>query len=355
MRDLQVSQSQQYPTIEVKVDREKAGLSGVVPADVARSLVPVTSSSRFMVPIFWPDPQKGVGYQVQVQVPQQATTSTAALEAVPVKRAGGQELLLRDVAQVSPGAMPGQYDRYNMKREVSLTANMSGEDLGRVAAHVRQAVGAAGEPPKGATLEVRGQIAPMEKMLTGLGVGLLMAVGVIFLLLTANFQSLKLALITVGTAPAAVAGVAAALYFTQTSLNIQSFVGAIMAVGVAMANAILLVTFAESARHRGASANDGARDAAVARLRPILMTTCAMIAGMVPMALALGEGGQQVAPLGRAVIGGLLAATLATLLVLPALFAAIQQFAARRSPSLDPSDPESEHYLGGAKSQEPAQ
>jgi multidrug efflux pump subunit AcrB len=184
----------------------------------------------------------------------------------------------------------------------------------------------------------------MQQMLAGLGVGLLLAVAVIFLLLTANFQSPRLALVTVASAPAAVTGVVLALYFTGTSLNIQSFIGAIMAVGVAMANAILLVTFAESSRRANALAGAAAMEGAAARLRPILMTTCAMIAGMIPMALGLGEGGQQTAPLGRAVIGGLLAATLATLLVLPAIFAAVLGRASRASASLDPDDPESEHH-----------
>jgi multidrug efflux pump subunit AcrB len=344
LRDLQISQSLAYPTIEVNVDREKAGFSGVVPADVARSLIPVTSSSRFVVPNFWPDPKTGIGYQVQVQIPQRATTSAGDLETVPVNRPGQRQILVRDVAQVSPGSMPGQYDRYNMKREVGLTANVVGEDLGRVASRVGKALAAAGDPPKGATVEVRGQIVPMQQMLAGLGIGLLLAVAVIFLLLTANFQSLRLALITVASAPAAVTGVVLALYFTRTSLSIQSFIGAIMAVGVAMANAILLVTFAENSRRANATAGTAAMEGAAARLRPILMTTCAMIAGMIPMALGLGEGGQQTAPLGRAVIGGLLSATLATLLVLPAIFALILGRASRVSASLDPDDPTSEHH-----------
>jgi multidrug efflux pump subunit AcrB len=171
-----------------------------------------------------------------------------------------------------------------------------------------------------------------------------LAVVVIFLLLTAYFQSLRLALIVVLTAPAVMVGVALALTITRTTLNIQSFMGAIMAVGVAVANAILLVTFAERSRREGTAATEAAADGARHRLRPILMTSCAMIAGMVPMALAFGEGGEQTAPLARAVIGGLVAATVATLLILPSIFAMVQGHAPTRSISLDPEDPASAHF-----------
>src|SRR5205823_5879642 len=184
----------------------------------------------------------------------------------------------------------------------------------------------------------------MRQMFQGLAVGLALAVGVIFLLLTAYFQSLRLALIVVATAPTVIAGVALALAVTRTTLNIQSFMGAIMAIGVAVANAILLVTFAERGRREGMAAPEAAADGAQHRLRPILMTSFAMIAGMVPMALAFGEGGEQTAPLARAVIGGLVAATFTTLLVLPAIFALVQSRAGTKSPSLDPGDPESSHY-----------
>jgi multidrug efflux pump subunit AcrB len=231
-----------------------------------------------------------------------------------------------------------------MRRLVSLTANIGREDLGNVADQVEQALAAAGEPPRGTEVDVRGQIVPMRQMFQGLAAGLALAVVVIFLLLTAYFQSVRLALLVILTAPAVVAGVAVALAVTGTTLNIQSFMGAIMAIGVAVANAILLVTFAEEARRQGADASDAAVDGAQHRLRPILMTSFAMIAGMVPLALGLGEGGEQTAPLGRAVIGGLAAATLMTLLVLPSLFAVVQRRAGTQSASLDPEDPESVYH-----------
>jgi multidrug efflux pump subunit AcrB len=354
LRDLQYVQALDYPTVNVEIDRVRAGLSGVSVEEVSRSLVAATSSSRFVVPNYWPDPKTGIGYQVQVEIPYQQMDSIGRVETIPIQRPGAEPLLLRDVASVGPGSMPGEYDRYNMKRTVSLSANIAGEDLGRVAAHVDRAIKAAGEPPKGVTVDVRGQIAPMKEMLRGLAIGLGMAVVVILLLLTANFQSLRLAIVVVSTTPAVVAGVVLALRISGTTINLQSFMGSIMAIGVAVANAILLVTFAEHHRREGsADADEAAVEGAIGRLRPILMTSLAMIAGMTPLALGWGEGGEQSASLGRAVIGGLVAATLATLLVLPTVFAIIQGGAARRSASLDPFDPASSHFLPGAEDSTP--
>jgi multidrug efflux pump subunit AcrB len=346
LRDLQYGLSLDYPTISVEVDRERAGLSGVTAADIARSVVAATSSSRFVVPNYWPDPKTGIGYQVQVEIPYQIMDTLERIETVPIQRPGlDQQVLLRDVAQVRPGTMPGEYDRYNMKRSVSLTANIAGEDLGRVARRVGQAIQRAGAPPKGAVVDIRGQIRPMEEILGGLGIGLGMSIVVILLLLTANFQSVKLALVVVSTTPAVVAGVVVMLWLTGTTVNLQSFMGSIMSIGVAVANAILLVTFAEShRREENAGAGHAAVEGAQGRLRPILMTSCAMIAGMVPMSLGLTEGGEQSTPLGRAVIGGLIAATIATLIVLPTVFALVQGRAGRESASLDPDDPASPHY-----------
>src|SRR5436309_3365664 len=230
-----------------------------------------------------------------------------------------------------------------MQRTVTLAANIAGADLGTVAAELTRALADVGEPPPKVSVAVRGQIVPLREMLDGLRRGLLLALGVICLLLTANFQSLRLSLVVLSTAPAVVAGVALTLLLTGTTLNIQSFMGAIMAIGVAVANAILLTTFAERARVGGSSALDAAVDGARSRLRPILMTSCAMIAGMIPMAVGFGEGGEQSAPLGRAVIGGLAAATVATLVVLPSVFAIVQRHATTRSVSLDPNDPQSRH------------
>lgn len=344
LRDLGYVQSLNYPTVEVQLDRERAGMSGVTSDEVARSLVAATSSSRFVVPNFWRDPKNGVGYQVQVEIPQQRMDSVEEVSMVPVKQTSTGQLLLRDVARVTESTMPGEYDRYNMRRVVSLTANIEGEDLGRVSARIQKAIEAAGKPPRGVTVDVRGQVTPMQQMFRGLGGGMALAVVVIFLLLTAYFQSPRLALIAVATVPAVLSGVVLALAATRTTLNIQSFMGAIMAIGVAVANAILLVTFAERSRLSGMDSNSAALDGGSGRLRPILMTSFAMVAGMVPMALGLGEGGEQMAPLGRAVIGGLVFSTFATLLILPAVFAIVQRRSNTLSVSLYPFDPASRFY-----------
>jgi len=326
-------------------------------SDVSRSLVTATWSSRFVVPNYWADPNSGVSYQIQVQVPQARMDSLEQARNLPVMNRDGQGTLLRNVAKVADGTAVGQYQRYNMQRLVTVTANIAGADLGTVARQVKAALKELGPPPAGVNVAVRGQIVPLEQMLNGLRAGLLLAVVAIFLLLAANFQSLKLSFLVVVTTPAVIAGVVIMLWVTGTTLNIQSFMGAIMAIGVAVANAILLVTFAERARVGQASrlpksaslertggtpaplsAADAAVEGARSRLRPILMTSLAMVAGMVPMALGLGEGGEQTAPLGRAVIGGLALATVATLLVLPAVFTLVQGPAHRRSASLHPDD-----------------
>lgn len=348
LRDLQYSQPLDYPTIDVTVDREMAGRGGATAEDVARSLVAATSSSRFVVPNYWREPKSGIGYQVQVEVPVELMKRPADVGRVPIKNVYGNKLLLQDIATIKETKTPGGYDRYNMKRLISLMANIEGEDLGRVSTRITQAIADAGEPKVGVNVDVRGQIEPMNEMFKGLLIGLALAVLAIFLLLTAYFQSVRLALTVMATAPAVIAGVALMLVATRTTLNIQSFMGAIMAIGVATANAILLVTFAEKARRGGANPARSALDGAKHRFRPILMTSFAMIAGMLPMALALGEGGEQVAPLGRAVIGGLIAATFATLLIVPAIFAIVQGGASTASVSLDPDDPES-HFFDGAK------
>jgi multidrug efflux pump subunit AcrB len=248
------------------------------------------------------------------------------------------QINLRNVADVTQGTVLGEYDRYNMQRMLVLGANVAGEHLGGVAGQVSQAIEKVGAPPQGVNVNVRGQVVPMQEMFGGLQLGLFVAILVIFLLLAANFQSFKLSIAVVLTIPAVVAGVTVGLWITGTTINIQSLMGAIMAIGVAVANAILLVTFAERDRISGAEASHAAVTGAATRLRPILMTTCAMLAGMLPMAIGLGEGGEQSAPLGRAVIGGLSGGTFATLIILPAIFAILQGRQSRESVSLHPDD-----------------
>jgi multidrug efflux pump subunit AcrB len=333
-RDVQFGQALDYPVLQVDVDRERAGQLGVTADDVGRSLVAATSSSRFVQPIYWADPNSGIAYQVQVEVPQHAMRSVQDLLNVPVMQNGAPRPLVGDVAKVSEAVAVGEYDRYNQQRMVTVTANVSGSDLGSASREVEAALERAGDPPPGVTVSVRGQLAPMRQTLDGLQSGLGLAVVAIFLLLAAYFQSLRMALIIIAVIPAVLAGVAIGLLLTGSTLNVQSFMGAIMAIGVAVANAILLADFAERYRREGRPAAEAALDAATSRLRPILMTTFAMIAGMLPVAF----GAEQLAPLGRAVIGGLAAATLTTLFVVPSIFAMVQARAGTKSPSLDPDE-----------------
>mgnify|MGYP005811317113 CR=1 FL=1 len=322
LRDVQFGQTLDYPTLDVNVDRERAGLLGVRMADVSRSLVTSTSSSRFVVPNYWADANSGIAYQIQVQFPKALMSSAEELRNIGIPDRSGRNVLLRSVGSVAEGSAVGEYTRYNGQRTVSVTANLApGIDLGSAARLVADTIGNAGSPPAKVNVALRGQVGPMQETLGGLRGGLLVAMGAVFLLLVANFQSLRLAVAVICVLPAVMAGVAIMLLLTGTTINIQSYMGAIMAVGVAVANAILLVTFAERERLAGATAAAAAVEAGRSRLRPILMTSLAMMAGMMPMALGLGESGQQTAPLGRAVVGGLAAATLATLLVLPAVYA----------------------------------
>jgi multidrug efflux pump subunit AcrB len=340
LRDLQYEQELDYPAVKVDIDRQLAGTLGVTAEQAATSLTEATSSSRFTVPNFWADPATGVGYQVQVEVPPQRMDSLEQIRNLPVASAHGQQIDLRNIADVTTGSVIGEYDRYNMQRMLTLQANINTDDLGGVASQISKVLAKVGTPPQGVTVTMRGQVVPMEQMFSGLELGMLVAVIAVFLLLAASFQSFRLSLTVISTIPAVMAGVALALLLTRTTLNIESLIGSIMAIGVAVANAILLVTFAERRRLDGAAAQDAAELGAVSRLRPILMTSLAMVAGMLPMAIGLGESGAQSAPLGRAVIGGLLGSTFATLVVLPAVFTLFQNGRDRRSASLMPADHE---------------
>jgi multidrug efflux pump subunit AcrB len=373
LTDVHYVQSLDYPTIEIQINREMASRAGYTARDVARALVPATSSTRILEPVMWRDPNNGIGYLIQVQLPPSRVQSVQDLAQVPLPHQRGQGsargAMVGDVAVVGEGEQPGEIGRYNMRRTVSISANIQGTDLGSVARDVRKAIAEVGAPPRGVQVDIRGQVDPLEKMfgglsgtarysardyftrleswryaLEGLTLGLGLAVIAIMLMLTAYFQSLRLALTAVAAVPAVIAGSVIMLVLTGTTLNIQSFMGMIMAIGVAIANAILLVTFAEKSRRELGDAREGAVAGVRTRVRPILMTSGAMLAGMMPMALGFGEGGTQTAPLGRAVIGGLMASTLTTLLILPAVFALFMGWASTRAASLDPDDPASRHY-----------
>ena len=344
LRDLQFAQTIDTPSLEVNIDREKAGLMGVRLADAARSVVEATGSSRFILANYWADPKTGVAFQVQVQVPPAQTRSAEDLRNLPVGATGQQPVLLRSIATLKESTAVAQFDRYNMQRLATLTANYAGTDLGHLSARIDEAIAAAGKPPAKVKVDQRGQVPPLRELLNGLGAGLGIALVIVALLLAAHFQSARLAAIVLASLAVVLAGVVAGLLATGSTLNIESFIGAIMAVGVAVANSILLLTAAEEARRGGATAEAAALTAGATRLRAILMTSLAMLAGMIPMALGWSEAGSQTAPLGRAVMGGLIFGTFATLTVVPAAYAWVMGAAGRASLSVDPDDPQSPHY-----------
>jgi multidrug efflux pump subunit AcrB len=345
LRDVGFEQQLDYPTVEVEIDREKAGLSGAKVDDVAKALIMGTASTRFASLNYWIDVKTGFDYLVQLQIPPLRLERPEDIEILPLETVNPLvNLMVRDVAVVRQGVRPGEIDRDMSQRYLTLTANVEGEDMGRASRQVAEAIAAAGEPPRGVRVETLGQLPPMDEMFAALETGLAVAVFVIFVLLTAYFQSPRLALVSIGAVPGVLAGIATILYLTNTSLNIESFMGSIMCLGVSVSNSVMLVTFMDEHWKKGDRSTQAAIKGAEERLRPILMTACAMTVGMVPMALALERGSQMQAPLGRAVIGGLVMSTFATLLVLPSVFSVVIGPRVARSPSLSPEDPESPHY-----------
>ncbi|GAB3885703.1 efflux RND transporter permease subunit [Spirosoma agri] len=343
LRDVQIAQPLAYPVLNVTMNRERAGQLGVTSTQVARSMVAATSSSRFTDKNLWLDESKGLAYQVQVQIPEYQMSSTTDIGNIPLK-SGNMQPLLSDVATFSEGTAPGEYDRAGPNRLVTITANLQKMDLGTAQKAVQKAIRDAGEPPRGVLVEMGGQTNLLSDTLSSLQTGLLVAIVIIFLLLAANYQSFKLSLVILSAIPAVVAGALVMLLACGATLNLQSYMGLIMSVGVSVANAILMVTNAENLRLEVGDTRKAVVMAANSRIRPILMTSIAMIAGMVPMASGLGEGGDQIAPLGQAVIGGLIASTLAALLILPCVFSQLQAKASIQSVSLDPEDPDSKFF-----------
>jgi multidrug efflux pump subunit AcrB len=345
LRDIGYEQELDYPSVEVNIDREKAGLSGATVEDVARSMVFATSSTRFTNLNYWIDVNTGFDYLVQIQVPPLRIEKPEDVEILPLESVNPLvNLMVRDVATVRRGTRPGELDRDMSQRYVTLTANVEGEDMGRASRQVQAAIDAAGTPPQGVRVEPMGQLPPMIAMFKALGVGLAVAVFVILVLLTAYFQSPRLAIVAIAAVPGVLAGIAVILFATNTGLNIESFMGSIMCLGVSVSNSVMLVTFMDDHWRKGATSTEAAIVGAGERLRPILMTACAMTVGMIPMALAVERGSQMQAPLGRAVIGGLLMSTFATLLVLPSVFAIIMGKKVAQSPSIYPDDPQSRYY-----------
>ncbi len=338
LKDVTIVQPLDYPTLVVDVDRIRAGQLGVDLTALGHAFVSSTYSSRFVTPVYWRDANSGMSYQVQVQIPQNEITSINDVESTPAKTGHYEGPFIRDVANTHYGTMVGEYDRYNMARMVSITANIAGNDLGFASREVDKAIKTLGTPPRGVKVNVRGQVPIMNNTFISLGFGVLFAVVSIFLLLVGYFQSVRLAIIVLSVTPAILCGALIALKLTGSSINIQSFMGTIMSIGIGVANSILVVDFSEVRRLDGMSAQDAALGGAVSRLRPVMMTSIAMIAGMVPMALGLGEGGDRNAPLGRAVIGGLVFSTSTVFMVVPLIFGIVQRKTSRNKPTMHPDD-----------------
>ncbi len=345
LRDIQLRQAIRYPTLNIDIDRVKAAQLGVSPDAISRSLTAATSSSRFTEKNSWIDLRQGLSYFVQVEVPENKMVSTQDIGETPIMP-GSARPVLSDVATITPSTTYGENDDIGSTPCLSVTANLYKTDLGTATRDVEKALNKLGPLPRGLFVETRGLSPVLTDTLNSLQAGLLVAIVVIFLMLAANFQSFQVSLVVLCTAPAVLLGSLALLLATHSTLNLQSYMGMIMSVGVSISNAVLLVTTAEHLRKQnGGNSLKAAMDAASVRMRPILMTSVAMVVGMIPMASGLGEAGDQAAPLGRAVIGGLIASTFAALFMLPLVFAWVQRKTSLASVSLDPEDKESKHYI----------
>ncbi|HXB07583.1 MAG TPA: efflux RND transporter permease subunit [Puia sp.] len=344
LRDVQLGQAIHYPAVNIDIDRVRAAQLGANAATINRSLIAATSSSRFTEKNVWLDHSSNLSYFVQVQVPENMMTSIRDIGETPIVP-NLPRPQLSDVATLKIDSVYGEDDDIGATPVLSVTANLNKIDLGRATVEVNKAIASLGALPRGLSIETRGLSQVLTETLDSLQTGLITAVIVIFLMLAANFQSFKVSLVALCTAPAVLLGSLALLMLTGSTLNLQSYMGMIMSVGVSISNSVLLVTNAEELRLLHGDALKAAREAAATRLRPILMTSVAMVVGMIPMASGLGEGGDQAAPLGRAVIGGLIASTFAALFFLPMIFAWVQRKTTIQSVSLDPSDKVSKHYI----------
>ncbi len=337
LRDVQVQQPLAFPNLGIAVNRLKLSQMGLTIDNVTKSITDATSSSRFTNKNLWLDESNAYTYQTQVQVPEYIMNSVEQMQGIPLVK-GQPRPVLSDVAVLTTDSLPGEYDRSGPRRFVTVSANIYGKDLGTATAAVQKALASLGTPPSGLVAEVKGMSALLTETLGSLQSGLLAAIVVILLLLAANYQSFRVSLAVLSTVPAVLLGAMLMLLATGATLNLQSYMGLIMSTGVSVANAILIVTNAEALRLSYRDTFKAAAVAASVRLRPILMTSLAMIAGMIPMASGLGESGDQSAPLGRAVIGGLIASTAASLLIVPLVYGWLQQKASLVSPSLLPED-----------------
>lgn len=344
LRDVQIGQSTKYPAIKVDIDRVRASQLGVDVGDISRSLTAATSSSRYTDKNIWVDEKANLSYSVQVQVPESRMNSKEEMGEIPLLK-NSPRPLLSDVATLTSDTTYGEVDNLGAMPTLTVTANLNNTDLGKASAGVQQAIKHLGELPRGLNVEMIGLSNTLNDTLDSLQSGLIVAIVVIFLMLAANFQSFKVSAIVLATVPAVLLGSLALLMMCRSTLNLQSYMGMIMSVGVSISNAVLLITNAEQLRKHNGNALVAATEAAALRLRPIVMTAMAMVVGMIPMASGMGEAGDQSSPLGRAVIGGLIASTFAALFILPLVFAWGQGKASTQSVSLHPRDEESIHFI----------
>jgi multidrug efflux pump subunit AcrB len=322
--DVRIQQPADLPKLRFDIDRTKASQMGLAERDVANSVLLSLSGSGQVSPVYWIDPRNGIQYLVNVRVPERNMDSLAALNSIPINASQpgeGNGQLLANLTSLKRTAGPAVISHYDIKPVIDVYGGVSGRDLGGVLRAIEPLVTEAKKDlPPGGQIILRGQAETMHASFVGLGVGLVMAIILIYLLLVVNFQSWLDPFIIITALPGALAGVAWALHLTLTSVSVPALMGAIMSLGVATANSVLVVTFARNDLQQGLDPLTAAWEAGVSRLRPVLMTATAMVIGMFPMALALGEGGEQNAPLGRAVIGGLVVATIATLFFVPVVF-----------------------------------
>jgi multidrug efflux pump subunit AcrB len=322
--DARIQQSLNSPGFDVDVDRTRAQFVGVTERDVTNSLVVNLAGSGQVAPTYWLNPANGVSYPIVMQTPQYSIDSLASLKNLPITAAGVPSQTLGAIADVNRVARSASISQYNIQSVIQIFGTTQGRDLGAVAADVQKIVDdTASSVPKGAQVVLVGQVRTMNRAFSGLLFGLLGAIVLIYLLIVVNFQSWSDPFVIVTALPAALAGIVWTLFATQTTLSVPALTGAIMCMGVATANSVLVISFA---RERLAELGDpiaAALEAGFVRFRPVLMTALAMIIGMAPMALGLGEGGEQNAPLGRAVVGGLIFATIATLMFVPVVFSLV--------------------------------
>ena len=321
LADARIQQSLGTPAFDVDVDRTRAQYVGITERDVTNSLVVNLAGSSQVAPTYWLNPDNGVNYAIVMQTPQYRIDSLNALENLAITAAGASSQTLGAIADISRATKPAVYSQYNIQPMVQIYGTTQGRDLGAVAADVQKVVDeSARDKPKGAQVVLLGQVNTMNSAFFGLLFGLLGAIVLIYLLIVVNFQSWGDPFVIVTALPAALAGIVWTLFATQTTLSVPALTGAIMCMGVATANSVLVISFAREQLEKSGDAVAAALEAGFVRFRPVLMTALAMIIGMSPMALGLGEGGEQNAPLGRAVVGGLICATLATLMFVPVVF-----------------------------------